>query len=246
MLRAFAISIPVVAGLLGAAWHFGPVRGVGASLAGAGTLLPAVTDELTGEASVIDGDTIEIDGQRVRLEGIDAPEAAQRCTAKWVGTWPCGREATRALMDLSEGRVLTCRRTGTDRYGRFLGVCFKDGLDINAEMVRRGLAWAFVKYSSRYVGGEEAEARGKKIGIWQANTMPAWDYRANTWARAAAGGVTNAECVIKGNVTRHGRIYHMPWSPWYDSVNMAEGSGKCWFCDEAEAREAGWRPAMGS
>jgi hypothetical protein len=35
----------------------------------------------------------------------------------------------------------------------------------------------------------------------------------------------------------------MPWSPWYDRVKIDEAKGKRWFCTEAEALSAGWRPA---
>ena len=55
-------------------------------------------------------------------------------------------------------------------------------------------------------------------------------------------------CTIKGNVTWTGaRIYHLPWSPWYEAVKMDAASlqrkGKRWFCSEAEATAAGWRPS---
>jgi endonuclease YncB( thermonuclease family) len=36
--------------------------------------------DVVGRASVADGDTIEVRGERVRLYGIDAPEAQQLCT----------------------------------------------------------------------------------------------------------------------------------------------------------------------
>jgi endonuclease YncB( thermonuclease family) len=39
----------------------------------------ANANDLTGQASVIDGDTLEIHGSRIRLWGIDAPEAGQFC-----------------------------------------------------------------------------------------------------------------------------------------------------------------------
>jgi endonuclease YncB( thermonuclease family) len=35
---------------------------------------PAFADNLTGQASIIDGDTLEIHGTRIRLWGIDAPQ----------------------------------------------------------------------------------------------------------------------------------------------------------------------------
>lgn len=50
-------------------------------------------------------------------------------------------------------------------------------------------------------------------------------------------------CLIKGNISENGRIYHLPGSPWYDQTVIDESRGERWFCTEAEAREAGWRPA---
>jgi hypothetical protein len=55
------------------------------SISFAGTLLlvafcgGALSDQLTGRPSIIDGDTLEIHGARIRLRGIDAPETDQLC-----------------------------------------------------------------------------------------------------------------------------------------------------------------------
>src|SRR5450755_1465262 len=121
---------------------------------------------LVGAARVIDGDTIDIAGTRIRLEGIDAPEIAQTCGRLLLGTWRCGEAAAAAMRRLTVGQVLSCERRGIDKYKRVLGVCFIAGEDINAEMVREGLAWAFVKYSQSYVR-EEAKARAERVGVWQ-------------------------------------------------------------------------------
>jgi hypothetical protein len=130
---------------------------------------------------------------------------------------------------------------GRDKYGRILGVCSVGESDINAEMVRRGYAWAFVKYSRSYVA-EEAEAREARAGSWQGDAEPAWIFRANRWE--SAGEDAPDGCAIKGNVSRNGRIYHMPWSPWYGRVKVDLDRGERWFCSEDEARQAGWRPAV--
>jgi endonuclease YncB( thermonuclease family) len=200
---------------------------------------------LVGLPRVVDGDTIDIEGTRVRLEGIDAPETGQTCKNGRGQVWDCGHAATKMLRDLIGPFEVQCRHAGIDKYGRMLGTCFAGQMDINAEMVRRGYAWAYVKYSTAYVQ-QEAMAQAAGLGIWQGEAMPAWDYRTQKWA--AVEQQVPQGCAIKGNVTPNGLIYHMPWSPWYDKVRMGNGpvpdGGKRWFCNEAEAQAAGWRPAM--
>lgn len=198
-----------------------------------------------GIAHVIDGDTIQVGETRVRLDGIDAPESAQTCKRASGEEWPCGTEATRAMRAMAEQKTIVCRNHGLDIYGRTLGTCFSGNVNVNAEMVRLGLAWAFVKYSTAYTT-EEAIARRAKTGIWQGEALPAWDFRARQWAGAQiASAVQHAPqgCPIKGNVTPNGRIYHMPWGRWYAKVKMDGHPEKRWFCSETEAQQAGWRPS---
>jgi hypothetical protein len=136
---------------------------------------------------------------------------------------------------------VNCERHGLDKYGRLLGTCFVDGREINATMVRQGHAWAFVKYSATYVK-EEAQARAEGIGIWQGEATPPWEYREQRWTTAETKAPNG--CAIKGNVSKHGKIYHMPWSPWYAQVKVDAAKGARWFCTEAEAMAAGWRPVQ--
>lgn len=201
-----------------------------------GTATPII-----GIARVLDGDTIVVSGVRIRLEGIDAPESSQTCQLPDGRPWACGHRATFELNRLIGAKLVTCDDRGPDKYGRTLGVCFAGSVELNAEMVRRGMAWAFVRYSQRYVA-HEATARQARVGIWQGPSQPAWDFRADRWQTAEPGAPSG--CAIKGNVTNTDRIYHMPWSPWYHKVNMNGGRGKRWFCSEGEAQAAGWRPAI--
>lgn len=204
---------------------------------------------VTGRARIVDGDTIDVAGQRVRLEGIDAPESGQTCPGRYAGSllepWRCGVAATHALGRLVGSSPVTCEIHETDKYDRLLGTCLAQGRNVNREMVRRGHAWAFAKYSTSYTQDEEL-ARAEKIGIWASSetAQPAWDYRARRWANAEQ--IAPQGCGIKGNISKRGeRIYHTPWSPWYAKVRISASAGEKWFCDEAEAAAAGFRPAVG-
>ena len=70
--------------------------------------LPTQADDLKGKPRVIDGDTIEIAGERIRLHGIDAPEAKQTCADKDGKPWACGQEATFALANLIGTHWIAC------------------------------------------------------------------------------------------------------------------------------------------
>ncbi|WP_348644073.1 thermonuclease family protein [Rhizobium leguminosarum] len=193
-------------------------------------------------ARVIDGDTIDVAGIRYRLHGIDAPEAGQTCAAADGGVWPCGQAALHKMETLLLGHEVRCKAKDRDMYGRVIAICEAGGKEINAEMIKSGLAWAFRKYSTDYVELEET-AKPSGIGIWQAETQTAWEYRAHRWDTETAAATVGG-CPIKGNINRkHEKIYHAPWSKDYARTRIDPGKGERWFCTEAEAVSAGWRAA---
>jgi endonuclease YncB( thermonuclease family) len=53
----------------------------------------AFADDLSGQASIIDGDTLEIHGTHIRLWGIDAPESNQLCRGEDSLQYRCGAKA---------------------------------------------------------------------------------------------------------------------------------------------------------
>ena len=131
--------------------------------------------DVTGKARVIDGDTLAFRNQRVRLHGIDAPEAKQTCGSDGK-PWNCGEEATFALANLVANHWIECKEKDKDRYGRIVAVCYAGNHDLNARMVSDGWALAYRRYSVDYVN-EEARARASRAGIWRGNFTPPWKWR---------------------------------------------------------------------
>jgi len=198
----------------------------------------ASAEVVTGRASVIDGDTIAIHGQRIRLHGIDAPESGQSCTARGKRS-RCGRNAAIALAGKIGYRTVLCEQKDIDRYKRIVAVCRAGGEDLNAWMVAEGWAMAYRRYSPDYIWQEESAARSK-IGIWQGEFIAPWDWRRGKRLETPQTQQPGA-CDIKGNISRNGRIYHVPSGQYYDRTRINVGKGERWFCSEAEAQAAGWR-----
>ena len=189
-------------------------------------------------AQVVDGDTLKIGNTTHRLNGIDAPEEGQKCKGTTKKDWPCGKRSTDELARLLNLGEVSCVSTGSDGYGREISTCRVGDIELNSHLVRRGFAWAFRKYSQAYVREEEL-AKEESLGIWVRPTKPAWEFREERWNSAAQEAPDG--CPIKGNISRNGRIYHAPWSPWYKRTKINLKRGERWFCDEAEAIAAGWR-----
>jgi endonuclease YncB( thermonuclease family) len=221
-------------------------------------LAPPARAEITGRATVIDGDTIAIGGQRIRLFGIDAPENGQTCVAETQ--WRCGEASAFALATLIGVHRVHCTERYRDQYQRIVAVCRLSGPkgpDLNAFMVREGWALAYRFYSTDYVEDEQ-EARDRRVGVWRGRLLAPWDWRARQQAieRAATmGGSSNqtgagnqtpaksGDCNIKGNVSVNTgeRIYHVPGGKYYNPTIISASKGERWFCSEAEAQAAGWR-----
>ena len=146
-----------------------------------------------------------------------------------------------ALAKLGRQARVSCESRGIDKYERMLGICFVDGRDINAEMVREGLAWAFVKYSQTLREARRPQARAARVGIWQGEAAAGrGSYREKRWAGAEQQAPQG--CAIKGNVTAHGRIYHMPWSPWYGRSRSRRRRASAGSAAKPRPLAAGWRP----
>ena len=126
--------------------------------------------------TVIDGDTIRLGDVKIRFSGIDAPEN-QTCVAS-EGKVACGKISRDLLIEKVTNNKISCTDEGKDFYGRVLGECFVNGESLSSYLVREGFAFAYRKYSNKYIEDEEY-AKFNKLGMWSMEFQYPWDYRKN-------------------------------------------------------------------
>ena len=125
---------------------------------------------------VSDGDTIILNGEKIRFSGIDTPELKQICTLDNIEIF-CGNLAAIVLKEKIGNEIVSCEREPEkDFFGRTLGECFINGDSLSKFLVRNGYAFAFIKYSKKFVE-DEKYAKENNLGLWAMEFEFPWDFR---------------------------------------------------------------------
>ena len=127
------------------------------------------------EIKIIDGDTIHLNNEKIRFTGIDTPELKQTCNKNSEIIY-CGIEARQLLIDKIGKDKVICVREGKDQYKRTLAECFVNDLSLSRFLVREGYAFAYRKYSKKFINDEDF-ARKNNIGMWSMKFEYPWDWR---------------------------------------------------------------------
>jgi len=124
---------------------------------------------------VVDGDTIVLNGEKIRFSGIDTPELKQMCMNGDEKVF-CGKSAKMLLVKKIGNQTPECIKEGKDVYKRTLAECFINGESLSAFLVRSGYAFAYRKYSDKFIKDEEF-AKENKLGMWSMTFQYPWDFR---------------------------------------------------------------------
>ena len=126
---------------------------------------------------IMDGDTFKLLTKdstvvKVRLANIDCPEKKQ----------PFSTKAKDFVSEAIFNKNVTVQVLKKDRYRRLIAnVFYGDSININHQLVEKGLAWHYVKYSKDTIlQSLEDNAKKDKVGLWQdSNAISPWQWRAN-------------------------------------------------------------------
>ena len=124
---------------------------------------------------VIDGDTIIINEEKIRFSGIDAPEIEQTCMKDNQKVF-CGMFTKMLLVKKIGNEIPECIKKGKDVYKRILAECFVNSESLSSFLVRNGYAFAYIKYSKKFIKDEKF-AETNKLGMWSMKFKYPWDFR---------------------------------------------------------------------
>ncbi|MGI9479611.1 MAG: thermonuclease family protein [Hyphomicrobiaceae bacterium] len=239
-------AVVLTAGVGFWAWQSGGLATFSSSVMTALPSLPTVKvkqaklPDITGRGRAVTGDTLRIGRRLVQLAGIEAPEISQVCRDRRKRAWRCGQSARRALRRVLGRKRVVCSDVTKADGGRFRATCQIGKKDVAAEVVRKGYAFAQGALFKTYAE-VEAVARDAKRGVWQGKAQRPADFRAQRWESASKSAPDG--CPIKGRVVRRAKVYVLPWALDYRQVRVRSRRGERWFCSEAEATSAGFRPS---
>lgn len=123
--------------------------------------------------AVLDGDTVLIrrDGDliKIRLADIDAPEHAQAF----------GEASKQSLSGMVQGKQVNVVSRAIDQYGRMVAYLSIDGMDVNNEQIKRGMAWEYSSFHRNHaLRSMQSEARSSRLGLWsQGKPIAPWIWR---------------------------------------------------------------------
>lgn len=149
-------------------------------LPGAASMAQAA-DFQTRVVVILDGDTVmavrtceqpgcrESPALRIRLADIDAPEMGQ----------PGGTASKATLSTLLLHKTVRVTPLGIDKFGRLVARLTFNDLDVNADQVRRGMAWEYsLHHRNRAYVLLQREAHQSRRGLWQqSHPLPPWRWR---------------------------------------------------------------------
>ncbi len=96
-----------------------------------------------------------------------------------------GNKSKQSLSDLVFNKHVTVEYNKKDKYGRTVGKIMVDGVDVNLEQVKAGMAWHYKKYQREQTEGDRRlyaqakdQAKLEKRGLWiDEGPTPPWDWR---------------------------------------------------------------------
>ena len=151
--------------------------------------------------SEIDGDTFWAKTSSnekicIRLASVDCPDKGQEFR----------QEALEALRGMIFGKVIQVDSLGIDNplYERTLAFIHVGDKDVNAELLKQGLAWHATEHSdSEVLAKLESDARKSKTGLWsEPDPVEPWKWRPEQKEEIQEENELNWTCLIPRDTIR--------------------------------------------